>query len=270
MPSVLRLAGLLLGILALARPQLSHRDVVVESEGLDILLAIDTSGSMRIEDMPTGSQVANRLSVAKGVAAEFVEGRPHDRIGVVVFGEEAFTHVPLTLDHSTLIEVLDTLDIGMAGSRATAVGTAIAVSARRINQVKAPERIIILVTDGRSTPGLGLAPLDAAEAAKALGIRVYTIGIGQPTTVLGLQLGNGLDDGTLQSVAEFTGGKHFRATDLRSLQAVYDTIGELEVSPAEVTEVVEHDELFRALLAPGLVCLLMHLVLSATWLRRGP
>ena len=269
MPEVLRVGGLLLLVLALARPRITHRDVVVESQGLDIMLAIDTSGSMRAEDMATGIGVASRLAVAKGVAAEFVKGRPNDRVGVVVFGEEAFTHVPLTLDHDTLGDVLETLDLGMAGSRGTAVGTAIAVAAKRMKDLPAPERVIILVTDGRSNAGR-LSPIDAAKAAGALGIRVYTIGIGAPPSMLGAMMGDGIDEDMMKEVASLTGGQYFRATNLQNLEDVYKTINALETSPAKVKELVEHEELYPNPLMAGLLWLAVSMWLSSTWLRRGP
>lgn len=264
-PDVLKIAGLILLITALARPRLTHKDEIIESQGLDILLAIDTSGSMHIEDMRTRSGMSTRLDVAKGVAKEFIDGRPHDRVGVVVFGEEAFTHVPLTLDHDTLNDVIDSIEIGMAGGRGTAVGTAIAVSAKRMKELKAPDRVIILVTDGRSNAGR-LSPQEAATAAKALGIRVYTIGVGAP-----VGFGDeGIDEAMMTEVAKMTGGQYFRATDMKALESVYKTIDELEPSPAKVKQLVEHEERFRGLLMWGALLLFVQALLSATIFRRGP
>jgi len=267
-PDGMRILGLLLCVIAFARPQITHRDVLVQSDGLDILLAVDTSGSMQAEDFSAGLMPVNRLEVAKGVMKDFIEERPYDRIGVVVFGEEAYTHVPLTLDHDTVVRVLDQVELGMAGPNATAIGSAIAVAARRIQQVEAPSRIIILLTDGRNNAGEP-TPHKAAQMAAALGIRVYTIGVGAAATGF-RQLTDGLDEPSLREIADLTGGQYFRATDTRSLQQIYARIDELEKSPAEVEEVVEHEELYRELLAPGFVLLLLQLVLSTTWLRRGP
>lgn len=268
-PDLLRLVGLVLLVVALARPRLTHRDVVTESQGLDILIALDTSGSMRQADMPTGTGLASRIDVAKGVAAEFVEGRPHDRVGLVVFGEEAFTYVPLTLDHDTLVEVLETVQIGMAGSRGTAVGTALAVSAKRMKKLEAPERIVILITDGRSNAGR-LSPIEAAQAAAALGMRVYTIGVGAAPGALDVLMGDGVDEPMMKEVAEATGGQYFRATSMRGLQAVYSRIDELEKSPAKVKEFVEHEELYRRVLVPGAASLVFGILLGSTVFRRAP
>ena len=270
-PDALMVVGLLLCVFALARPRITHRDTMVESDGLDILLALDTSGSMQATDFSLHGQEVNRLQVAKGVMEEFIQQRPNDRIGVVVFGEEAFTHVPLTLDHDTLINVLDHVEIGVAGPSATAIGSAIAVSARRLKQIDAPERIVILLTDGQSNAG-DVPPATAAQMAAALGIKVYTVGIGARARRMpfGLSGGDGLDEKTLTEIAEITGARFFRATTTRDLRKVYATIDELETSPAEVRELVRHEELFRYFLVPGLLSLMASLALAATWLRRGP
>lgn len=275
LPPVLQMVGLALVVFALARPRLTHKSVRVESEGLDIMLAVDTSGSMRAEDFSLGGQAVDRLSVAKGVIQEFVQERPHDRIGVVVFGEEAFTHVPLTLDHDTLKRVLEAIQIGIAGESRTAVGQAIAVSAKRMKELEAPERVIILLTDGQSNAGR-FSPVEAAELAAQLGIKVYTIGVGaqqgQRGGLFGLMRGggDGIDEATLKAVAERTGARYFRATDTRSLRQIYETINQLQPSPAEVEELVHHEELFRWPLVPGVVALLLQQLLAATWLRRWP
>lgn len=269
-PGVLQVVGLALLVVALARPRLVRRSVSVESEGLDIMLVLDTSGSMREEDLTSQGMPANRLQVAKGVMAEFIAGRPHDRIGLVVFGEEAFTQVPLTLDHQSLRSSLRSVEIGVAGSRGTAIGSAIAVSGKRLKDLEAPERIMILLTDGQNNAGR-IDPMQAAEAAAALGIRVYTIGVGQRRSgALSMLMNDGIDERGLTAVAEATGGQYFRATDARSLQRIYDTIDELEPSTAEVREIVDYVENFRRWLVPGLALLGLQLLLAQTWLRRGP
>ncbi len=269
-PSALRTVGLMLVVLALARPRVAHRTVSIDSEGLDILLAVDTSGSMQAEDMQYGLSRLQRLEAAKAVMTEFVKARPHDRIGVVVFGEEAWTQVPLTLDHDTLEALITQIEIGNAGAGGTAVGTAIAVSAKRMKDLEAPSKIVILLTDGRSNAGQ-VEPMAAAQAAAALGIKVYTIGVGgRGGGLLGMMLGDGVDVEGLTAIAEATGAKFFRATDVSSLQDVYRTIDELEPSTAEVLTQVEHEELFRWLLLPGLVLLVFDALLSATLFRRGP
>ena len=268
-PGVLKVVSLILIVVALARPRITRRDVMVESEGLDIILAVDTSGSMRAEDFSIGLQPVNRLQVAKGVMSKFIEGRPHDRIGVVVFGEEAFTHVPLTLDHETLLSIMDQVTIGVAGAQGTAIGSAIAVSAKRLKDLEAPSRLVILLTDGRNNAGR-IGPLEASQAAAALDITVYTIGVGaQQRTMFGM-LSDGLDEDGLTRIAEITGGQYFRATDADSLEAIYATIDELEPSPAEVVQLVSHEERFRDYLVPGVALFALQLLLSGTWLRRGP
>lgn len=271
LPRLLSIAGLAGLVLALARPQITRTDVWVESDGLDIVLAVDTSGSMRAEDFSSGLTPVNRLQVAKGVMAEFVRERPNDRLGLVVFGEEAFTQVPLTLDHDTLLEMLDRVEIGIAGAQGTAVGTALAVSAKRIKDLEAKSKIVILLTDGRSNAGR-ITPMEAAQAAAALGIKVYTIGVGAQERggLGGLFRGDGIDEEGLTMLAEATGGKYFRATDTQSLRRIYDTINELEPSPAQVVQLVDRDERFRRFLIPAMAALLGQVVLAATFLRRGP
>lgn len=269
-PLLMRMLGLVLLVLALARPRISSRDVQQTSDGLDIMMAIDTSGSMRQEDLSTRLNPVTRLQVAKGVLGEFIEGRPYDRLGVVVFGEDAFTQVPLTLDHETLQSVLRQVEIGIAGERRTAVGTAIAVATKRLRELEAPSKILILLTDGRSNAGQ-LTPDEAAKIAATLDIKIYTIGVGRAQRgFFSLGGGDGLDEKTLTRIAEATGGRYFRATDARSLQRVYETIDELEPSPAEIDELTQHLELYPRVLIPGLLLLLVDLLLSSTWLRRWP
>lgn len=268
-PAALRTLGLALVVLALARPRVAHRSVSVESEGLDILLAVDTSGSMKAEDMAWGVDRVSRIDAAKAVMTEFVRARPHDRIGVVVFGEEAWTQVPLTLDHDTLEALVGQVEIGMAGAGGTAVGTAIAVSAKRIKDLEAPSKVVILLTDGRSNAGQ-VGPMEAAQAAAALGIKVYTIGVGAQSGLFGMLLDDGVDVKGLTAIADATGARFFRATDVRALKDVYATIDQLEPSTAEVVTTVLHEERFRWFLVPGLALLLLDLLLSLTLLRRGP
>lgn len=268
-PRILQVVGLALVVGALARPQIVRKDVWVESDGLDIILAVDASGSMRAEDFSAGITPVNRLQVAKGVMAQFVKERPNDRIGIVVFGEEAFTQVPLTLDHDTLTDMLDQVEIGVAGAQGTAVGTAIAVSAKRLKDLDGKSRLVILLTDGRSNAGR-VSPMEAAQAAAALDIKVYTIGVGaQQRGLFGLG-GDGLDEEGMTRISETTGGKYFRAMDTDGLARIYETINELEPSPAEVIQLVDRDERFRWLLIPGLAALGLQVLLSATLLRRGP
>ena len=270
LPGLLAFLGLALCIVALARPRVAHRSVSVESEGLDIVLAVDTSGSMRQDDFRSGGMPVNRLQIAKGVMAEFVQNRPHDRIGVVVFGEEAFTQVPLTLDHTSLVQALASVEIGVAGDRGTAIGSAIAVAAKRLKDLEAPDRVIILLTDGENNAGR-IQPMEAAEASAALGITIYSIGVASNRRRgFDLVRNAGPDDRGLTAVAEATGGKYFRATDTTSLKRIYATIDELEPSPAEVRELVDYEERYRRWLIPGLLLVATSLLLGRTVLRKGP
>jgi Ca-activated chloride channel family protein len=259
-------------VVALARPQEVRRETVRESQGIDILLAIDTSGSMRERDMQAGSRELTRLEASQVVMANFVEGRPDDRIGLEVFGEEAFVQVPLTLDHEALAAFIGQLEIGMAGQGATAVGTAIAVGAKRMKELEAPSRVMILVTDGRSNAG-AIAPIQAAEAAAALGIRVYTIGVGAATRggFLGMMSGGAdVDERSLGAIATTTGGKYYRAADTEALAQVYAEIDLLEKSTARTKEFVQRDERYLVALLPAIIAWFLQLALGLTVLRRLP
>lgn len=268
LPAALEAAALICLIAALARPQRVERETQRESSGIDILLAVDTSGSMEAPDMGARGQALTRLEAAKRVMAEFIAQRPDDRLGLVLFGQEAFVQAPLTLDHQALADLVAQTQIGMAGKNATAVGSAIAVAAKRMKELDAPSRVLILVTDGRSNAG-PVSPTDAAEAAAALGVRVYTIGVGaaRGTGLAGLLGGGGadIDEPTMRRIAAITGGKYYRATDTQALAEVYKEINALERSTAKVREYVHRDELFRPWLLRGLGLYLLHL-----WLGRGP
>jgi Ca-activated chloride channel family protein len=268
-PMAARMIGLFALVLALARPRLVHREVVLDSEGLDIMIAVDTSGSMDAKDLVRRWGTTSRLDIAKRVIADFVDGRPYDRIGVVVFGEEAFTHIPLTLDHDTLAAVLSHVEVGMAGAQGTAVGSALAVAAKRMNELDAPSKIVILITDGQSNAGR-ISPEQAAQAAAALDIRVYTIGVGGSGGGFFRLLGEGIDEATLRMIADTTGGKYYPAADSKALERVFASIDEMEPSPAEVEELVHHTELYRSFLGPSLLLLLLDLLLSGTVFRRWP
>jgi Ca-activated chloride channel family protein len=273
LPAMLASLGLALFVVGLARPQLVDRDRVVEREGIDILLVLDTSGSMEAEDFTLGGRTVSRLTVAKEVVAKFIEGRPDDRIGLVVFGEEAFTQVPLTLDHDALVDFLRQVEIGMAGSRQTAIGDAIAVGGRRLKELESDSRVMILLTDGRSNAGI-VMPLDAAEASRALGIRIHTVGVGAKGRrgLMGLFPGrkNDLDEKTLRAIAAKTDAQYFRATNTRGLEQVYATIDQLEKTTAQAREYVHREEIFAPWVWSGLGLVLLHLFLGETVLRRLP
>ena len=272
LPGVFHALGVAILIVAMARPQRVNTEQVVSSEGIDIVLAIDVSGSMEALDFRLQGREVDRLHVAKKVVGDFVKERSYDRIGLVVFGEEAFTQVPLTLDHDALVDFLRNVEIGMAGANRTAIGQALAISARQLGRLKAESRVVILLTDGRSNAG-SLSPQQAAEAAHALGVTVYTIGVGSTESRRRGFFGSRteeIDEVTLQQIAEVTGGQYFRATDTRSLSAIYSTIDELEKTTAEVEIRVEREELFRGVLLPGVALIALGLFLSQTWLRRLP
>lgn len=275
LPMAMRVVGLLLVVVALARPRFVEKETIVESEGLDIMLAVDTSCSMEEEDFSVGGRRVNRLDVAKAVVKDFIDQRPHDRIGLVVFGEKAFTYVPLTLDHGTLQDTLALVESGIAGSRGTAIGEAVAVASKRVKDLKAPAKIVIVLTDGQNNAGK-IWPIPAAQAAGALGIKVYTVGVGGSggggIKVLGMTFGggDGIDEATLTEVARLTDARYFRATDTKALKGIFEAIDELEPSPAEVEEFATHTELFHWALGPALALLALDLLLASTWLRRGP
>jgi Ca-activated chloride channel family protein len=268
-PAPLLAIGLALCIVALARPQLPHTQSVTKSEGIDIMLALDTSRSMAEPDFTIGGRRASRLDVAKNVVARFVAGREHDRVGLVVFGEEAFTQVPLTLDHQGLSRFLRQVDIGMAGERRTAIGDAVAVATRRMAELEAPSKVVILLTDGQSNAGQ-LEPDDAAEAAAALGVKVYTIGVGPEAGGRRRSRAGDLDEAALRRIAEITDAHYFRATDEDTLTLVYQTIDELEPTTAEVRELTRYEERYHRWLAWGLALLVLGVLLDSTLLRRIP
>lgn len=262
---------LILLVVAMARPQQVLRETQRESEGIDIMLALDTSGSMKAEDMGSMGANLSRLDAAKAVVTNFVAGRPDDRLGLVVFGEEAFVQVPLTLDHQGMRSLIQGVFSGMAGENRTAVGTAIAIATKRLKDLNAPSKVVILVTDGRSNAGV-VDPLQAAEAAAALGVRVYTVGVGGGRSgVLGLFGGGAdVDEKTLTAVANLTGGRYFRAADAGTLAKVYGEIDQLEKSTARVKEFVHRDELYDRALIPAIFLAFAQVALGWVLLRRLP
>jgi len=266
-------------ILALARPRDTIEETRVFVEGIDIVLAIDTSTSMRAMDFEMAGRRFDRLEVVKVVVEEFIKERPNDRIAIVGFAGEAYTVCPLTLDHNWLEKNLERVKIGMMED-GTAIGTAISASLNRLKDTKTKDKIIILLTDGRNNAGK-LSPLVAAEAAKALGVRIYAIGAGTkglaPYPVKDY-LGNiilkpveiAVDDKLLGKIADITGGRYFRATDTEELWGTYKEIDKLEKTPIEETGYNRYKELFGYLLIPGLILLGLEIVLRNTFCRRIP
>ena len=277
-PTILRFIAITLFIIAFARPQEGHKRTEILSQGVDIVLAIDTSGSMQALDFKKNETQVTRLSVVKDVVAEFVKNRETDRIGMVVFGANAFTQCPLTLDQNILLSFLNKLKIGMAGD-ATAIGSAIGISARRLKDLKSKSKVIILLTDGRNNSG-AISPLQAAEIAKSLGIKVYTIGVGKRgkapflvDSIFGKRLiyqNVDIDEEVLNKISKMTDAKYFRATDLKSLKDIYKQIDLLEKSEVKILDHSEYKELFHYFLIPGLILLLAEIVLSNSFLRRLP
>ena len=277
-PTVLTFIAIALFIIAFARPQEGRKRTEILSQGVDIVLAIDTSGSMQALDFKKHETQVTRLSVVKDVVAEFVKHRERDRIGMVVFGANAFTQCPLTLDQSILLSFLDKLKIGMAGD-ATAIGSAIGISVRRLKDLKSKSKIIILLTDGRNNSGT-IPPLQAAEIAKTLGIKIYTIGVGKRgkapflvDSIFGKRLiyqDVDIDEEVLNKISEMTDAKYFRATDLKSLKDIYNQIDLLEKSEIKILDHSEYKELFHYFLIPGLILFLTEIIFSNSFLRRLP
>jgi Ca-activated chloride channel family protein len=273
LPAV-ELAALCLTIIILARPQSGVKEREVLTEGIDIVLAIDVSGSMKAEDFKP-----NRLVAAKKVAQEFIRGRQGDRIGLVVFASDSFTQCPLTLDYGVLIDLVEQVDFGIVAD-GTAIGSGIANAANRLRDSKAKSKVIILLTDGVNNAGR-IDPLTAAKLAGALGIRVYTVGAGVEgeapypvdDPVFGrrtVMMRSTIDEETLRAIAERTGGEFFRARDSRTLTAIYDRISKMETTRMETREFVRYDELGPVMLLPALGLLLIVLVLESTVLLKVP
>ena len=216
---------------AAARPQWLGEPVPQQLEGRDMVLAIDLSESMLEKDFVLGDQLINRLLATKVVAGDFIERRQGDRIGLILFGEQAYMQAPLTHDRTTVKQLLEEAQIGLAG-KATAIGDAIGLAVKRFREMDSQQRILILMTDGTNTAG-ALEPEKATELAAAEGLRVYTIGIGAERQQRGLlgslfSAGSEIDEATLRAIAETTGGRYFRARDLDQLAEIYQLLDELE------------------------------------------
>lgn len=273
-PLALRLLALGALIVAFARPQSASTSEDVSTEGVDIVMALDISSSMLAQDL-----APNRLEAAKEVAADFVERRRNDRIGLVVFAGQAFTQAPLTIDHPAISAVMAELEVGMVED-GTAIGLGLATALKRLESSQAESRIIVLLTDGRNNRG-EIDPATAARMARALGVKVYTIGAGSRGTapvpvddpVFGRRLVSipvDVDEPTLTEVAEVTGGRYFRATDRESLERIYEEIDALETTEIDVRSFTRYGELFHFPLAAGLGLLLLEIGLAQTVLRRLP
>jgi Ca-activated chloride channel family protein len=277
----LRVVTAALLIMAMARPQTGRRQTQVQTEGIDIVLVLDTSGSMQALDLDANRAVnrrRNRLEVAKAVVDEFIAGRQNDQVGLVVFGNEAFTQCPLTLDHGIVATFLERVEIGMAGD-ATAIGSALGTAVKRLRDSEAKSKVIILLTDGRNNAG-PLSPVKAAEIAESFGIKIYTIGAGtrgKAPFLVDSFFGKRvvyesveIDEKTLQKIAALTGGTYFRAEDGDALQAIYGEIDELEKTEITSHTYMEYNERFRYFVLPAALLLLAEVVLLGTRFRKLP
>jgi Ca-activated chloride channel family protein len=269
--AALRWLSLAIFLFALTQPRLTQSTTQVKASGIDIVCALDLSGSMKTPDYYLNGQQIDRIDMAKPVLKEFIEGRPSDRIGIVVFAAQAFIAAPLTLDHDFLLDMTDQIGIGAINSDATAIGDGITIALNRLRDLKAKSKIIVLMTDGANNSGT-INPITATQAAKALGVKIYTIGLGNREIVkqMGLPAGFLPDEATLQQISEMTGGKYYRADNAEKFKAIYAEIDKLEKSEAVIDKYTEYKELFPWLIAAGLTVLLVEIILGQTLLRRLP
>jgi Ca-activated chloride channel family protein len=257
----------------MARPQSTDNLREVTTEGIDIMVSLDISGSMQAMDFKP-----NRLEAAKEVAIEFISGRANDKMGLVVFAAESFTQCPLTIDHATLINLIQDVNFGML-TDGTAIGMGLSTAVSRIKDSNAKSKVIILLTDGVNNRG-EIHPLTAAELAKTFGIRVYTIGVGSHgtapvpvNTVFGQQVQQmevKIDEEMLREIADMTGGKYFRATNKNKLKEIYEEIDQMEKTKIEVKEYTKRSEEFILFALLALAFLLTEIVLRNTVLRNLP
>jgi Ca-activated chloride channel family protein len=278
LPVALRCLVIMLLVTAMARPQAGTTSTEVLTEGIDIMLCLDTSGTMQALDFTWKSERQNRLQVVKRVVHDFIQGRNNDRIGMVVFGAEAFTQCPLTLDYGVLLSFLDRVEIGMAGDT-TAIGSALATCVKRLKDLQSKSKVVILLTDGRNNAG-SIDPETAAGMARTFGIKVYTVGVGTEgkvpflvDTIIGKQAVYqrvDLDEAILKKIASATGGTYFKATNTEALAEIYRQIDQMEKTTVETKEYTEYKELFHFFLLPGLAFLLLEVVLTNTRLRKIP
>ena len=274
LPIVLRSLAVVLIAVALARPQSAQHNSNSTTEGIDIVMSLDVSGSMLARDF-----TPDRLGAAKEVASNFIMDRPNDRIGLVVFAGESFTQCPLTTDKRSLLNLLGSVKSGMIDD-GTAIGNGLATAVNRLRESKAKSKVIILLTDGINNSGQ-IAPLTAAEIAQSYGIRVYTVGVGTmgmaPYPVIDMwghlsfqPMKVEIDEKMLSQIAQMTCGKYFRATDNRRLKDVYDEINQLERSKVEVENFTRYQERFTLFVVLALILLVGEFALRQTWLRRLP
>ncbi|MCF7863668.1 MAG: VWA domain-containing protein, partial [Kiritimatiellales bacterium] len=265
---VLYALGLVCLIVALARPQRGLDESRVRTEAVDMILLVGLSESMDTQDFVTLTRRMSRLDAAKDVIERFLEKRPNDRIGMVGFATLPYAVAPLTLDHSWLVSRLEGLHTGMLDGRRTAIGDGIASAVNRLRESKAKSKLIILLTDGSNNFGT-LSPENAARAAEALGIKIYTIGAGGARTGFFMQQQE-VDEDTLKKVASASGGTFFRARDLETLEAVYEKIDQLEKTEIEVEQFTSFEETAKGWIIAGIVLLGMEQLLGLSRLGRLP
>ncbi len=273
LPFALRIIAIALVIIVLARPQSINKYQTTESQGIDIILAVDISGSMLAQDL-----TPDRLTAAKKVAAEFITDRQNDKIGLVIFAGESFTQCPLTTDHKVLLNLLNEVKFGMVED-GTAIGLGLANSVNRLKDSNSQSKVVILLTDGTNNRGQ-IAPLTAADLARSYGIRVYTIGVGTqgmaPTPVqtpFGVRIQNvevDIDEKTLTEIASITGGQYFRAEDNEGLSNIYEEIDEMEKYLINVQNVTRKQEMYLPFALLALSLIFIEFILRRTWLRSIP
>ncbi|MEG1616949.1 MAG: VWA domain-containing protein [Bacteroidales bacterium] len=272
--------GILLTVIALvivvlARPQSTDRWSKSDTEGIDIMLALDVSGSMLAADFKP-----NRVEAAKDVAAQFINGRPNDNIGMVIFAKESFTMCPMTTDHAVLLNLLKDVNTELIDGNATAIGNGLATAVNRIKDGQAKSRTIILLTDGTNNAG-DVAPVTSAEIAKTFGIRVYTIGVGTEGTapypamtpygtVVYQDMKVDIDEPTLKDIAAITGGKYFRATDKSKLKGIFEEIDQMEKTKISTREYSKKQEEYLPFALAAFALLLIYILLRNTLLRTIP
>ena len=276
---VARWLGIGLLIVGLARPQLSHVSTQVEASGVDLVLAVDVSGSMQALDLQQGDHPLSRLEVVKSVVAKFIEGRPNARIALVAFAGQPYLMSPLTLDHDWLLKNLERLKPDMMKD-GTAIGSALAASVNRLRDQPSKSKVVVLLTDGQNNAGK-IQPALAAEAARALGVKVYTIGVGgrgeapMPYTDEAGQTRLvmtkvDVDEGTLKQIAAATGGAFYRASDADSLAHIYGVIDGMEKTTRKLKSYEHHEDRFAWFAFPGLSLLLAEIGLGLTRFKRIP
>ena len=278
----LRWLVLVLFIVALAQPRLTRSQTTVKASGIDIMVALDMSGSMISEDFVVAGRRVNRFNMARSVLEGFIDRRPDDRIGLVVFATQAFIATPLTLDHDFLREDLGRLEINAINPNATAIGDGLSTALNQLRGVKSKSKIVILMTDGQNNSG-NVDPLTAAQAAQALGVKVYAIGVGK-RGLAPMPVGRSpftgemvyrnepvdIDEDTLQKIAQLTGGQYYRADNAERFQQIYAQIDKLEKNEEVINKFTQYTELFPWLVSIGLGLLLLEVTLGQTVFRKLP